>query len=769
MISCRMRNSLFVGLLVASCAAPAIVSCDGETADSPAADGGVVDGAPGSGGDATVGTGTSDAAVDTGPPPPVASPFGLDTRPSNATCVVPERPVLDTGVKAAPAFGAIKFQQPVGLFQAPGDPSRFFVIEKAGGIRVFPATATAQADVKDFIVLPATLINSASEGGLLGMAFSPDWATNHEVYLSYTTFSATAPNGSNMKSIIARYKSLDNGLTLDSKADVLLTLEQPYTNHDGGNIAFGPDGYLYAGFGDGGSGGDPNGNGQNKNVLLGKMLRIDVRGKAAGKYDIPPTNPFAAGGGRGEVYAYGLRNPWRWSFDRGTGDLWVGDVGQNTYEEIDRLQIGGNYGWNTREGLHCYNAATCATAGFIDPIVEHGRDEAQSITGGYVYRGSAIPSLVGTYLHGDYQTGNVWAIVYDAAAKASSKLLFNIGAGQLSSFGEGLDGELYMAFIASGGFSKIVPAAAQAPSAFPTLLSKTGCVDASDATKPSAGLVPYEVNSPLWSDAAQKDRYMALPDGAKITVGADGDWDFPKGSVLMKTFVLGGKRIETRLFMRHSDGGWAGYTYEWNDAQTDATLLPAAKTKTVGTATWTYPSRSQCVQCHTAAAGGTLGLETAQLNRNAVYASTNRLSDQLTTLDHIGLFVAAPTADGGVLAKMPTPLDATTGDLQDRARAYLHSNCSHCHRPSGGGQGTMDLRYAGSFAATKTCNAAQTQGTLGTTDAKLLFPGAPAKSVIAIRMHATDANRMPPIASNVPDTEGTKLIEDWITSVTACP
>jgi len=315
--------------------------------------------------------------------------------------------------------------------------------------------------------------------------------------------------------------------------------------------------------------------------------------------------------------------------------------------------------------------------------------------------------------------------------------------------------------------SKLVPSGAVAPDSFPQLLSQTGCVDPADPTRPAAGLIPYDVNSPLWSDGADKARYFAIPDGKTITITADQDWDLPIGSVAMKTFAVAGKRIETRLFMRHDDGGWGGYTYEWNDDGKDATLLPAGKTRPLaGAAVWAYPSRSQCMQCHSQAAGGTIGLETAQLNRDFVYASTNRISNQLATLDHLGMFsvpLAQLPADAPRLSE-PDGKD----DLEARARSYLHGNCAHCHRPMGGGQGTMDLRYAQALVDTKTCNAINTQGTVGAAS-KLVAPGAPDASILSLRLHATDGKRMPPVGVSVTDTDGAALIDEWISSLTACP
>lgn len=721
------------------------------------------------------GTHDSGVVVDTAVPidtGPTASPFGLDTRPANTTCVAQDRPVLDTGVKLERQFASLTFNQPMYMIQAPGDDTQWFVVERNGKVRAFPTTATMDAQVRDFANIT---VNAAGEGGLLSMAFHPQWPTKHEAYLSFTRTPATgdptpvcaAQTGQPLTSIIARAQSGADGKTLGA-LDEILKVGQPFDNHNGGTINFGPDGDLYFGLGDGGDGDDTCKSGQNKNTLLGKILRIDINAPA-GTYKVPADNPFVGvANNRPEIWSYGHRNPFRWSFDQATGDLWVGEVGQSTWEEIDRVTKGGNYGWNVCEGFHQRGSTTqlCGMPGLIDPIVEHPRTEAQSITGGYVYRGSAMPSLVGTYIYGDFVTGNIWALTFDASNKATPKVITTVPAKTLVAFGQGHDGEMYTVQI-SGQISKLVPSGPVVPDHFPKLLSATGCVDPSDPTRPASGLIPYDVNSPLWSDGAEKQRWLAIPDGKTITITANDDWDLPIGSVAVKTFSVGGQRIETRLFMRHDDGNWAGYTYEWNADGKDATLLEGSKNKPVGASqVWAYPSRNQCIQCHSTAAGGTLGLETAQLNRDNVYAATNRVANQLATLDHIGMFSAALPQPPETAPKLSPP--SGTDALELRARAYLHANCAHCHQPMGGGQGTMDLRYFQSFKDTMTCNAANTQGPVDGAG-KLLVPGAPAMSILSKRIHAVDSKRMPPVGVSVPDATGDQLLDDWITSLTACP
>ncbi|MDH4068614.1 MAG: PQQ-dependent sugar dehydrogenase, partial [Dehalococcoidia bacterium] len=250
------------------------------------------------------------------------------------------------------------------------------------------------------------------------------------------------------RSVLSRF-SLDEENTniADPQSEVvIMEVAQPYSNHNGGQLAFGPDGYIYIGLGDGGSGGDPLGNGQNLSTLLGSILRIDVSGLSApGDYEIPADNPFVGiEGARPEIWAYGLRNPWRFSFDSETGLLWAGDVGQNLWEEIDIISKGANYGWNIMEGFHCYSPSTdCNQSGLTLPVVEYGRSQGCSVTGGYVYRGAQIASLQGHYIYGDYCSGNIWALAYDGSAVTENKLLVDSSL-SITSFGVDVTGNLYI-------------------------------------------------------------------------------------------------------------------------------------------------------------------------------------------------------------------------------------------------------------------------------------------------------------------------------------
>jgi glucose/arabinose dehydrogenase len=314
----------------------------------------------------------------------------------------------------------------------------WYVVEQAGQVRRLQQTGSAVKDTL-FIDLHKQVDSGPNEAGLLGMALDPQFTQNGRVYLSYTR-KGTRRDGASLVSVLSRFTSRDAGRTLDAGSEqVLLEVVQPYGNHNGGNVQFGPDGYLYFGLGDGGSGGDPKGNGQNTQTLLGALLRLDVRGDGA--YKIPADNPFSGRAGRPEIYAYGLRNPWRWSFDRQTGDLWLADVGQNQWEEVNLVTRGGNYGWNLREGAHCY-AEDCERTGLIEPVAEYSHAEGCSITGGYVYRGKDIPALSGVYLFADYCSGKVWGL-FRHGMKYTRRLLLDSKL-NIASFAEDQQGEVYV-------------------------------------------------------------------------------------------------------------------------------------------------------------------------------------------------------------------------------------------------------------------------------------------------------------------------------------
>ncbi len=344
-------------------------------------------------------------------------------------------------IQAVRAFPNLSFTRPVDLESPDDGTNRLFVVEQAGVINVFN-NSSETAEKKVFLDIRDRVNDSGNEEGLLGLAFHPDYKTNGFFYVDYT---AANPR----RTVIARYRvKADNPAEADKNSEtILLEIDQPYSNHNGGRVMFGPEGYLYIGMGDGGSGGDPQNNAQNLKVLLGKILRIDVNNATQGmNYSIPIDNPFAGNdsGYRQEIYAYGLRNPWRFSFDVPTGRLWAGDVGQNKYEEIDIIEKGKNYGWRIMEGFHCYNPPEgCDTTGLTMPVVEYTHEVGNSVTGGFVYRGKAVPELDGLYIYADYVTGRIWSLRYSGPGAVENNLLLDSGL-NISSFGTDRNNELYL-------------------------------------------------------------------------------------------------------------------------------------------------------------------------------------------------------------------------------------------------------------------------------------------------------------------------------------
>lgn len=349
----------------------------------------------------------------------------------------PTPPTISVEVERV--FPDLSFEEMTNLIQPDDTGDLIFATEQAGVIYSFSSSNPQQADV--FLDITDRVNRGGNEEGLLGLVFDPDYLGNGYFYVYY---SATEPT----RSVLSRFGlDQENTDVADAESEVIIMeVEQPYANHNAGQLAFGPDGYLYIALGDGGSAGDPLGNGQNLTTLLGSILRIDVSGLSGpGDYEIPADNPFVGiEGAREEIWAYGFRNPWRFSFDLETGLLWAGDVGQNSWEEIDVVTKGANYGWNIMEGSQCYFPATgCNQSGLTLPVIEYDHSQGCSVTGGYVYRGDQIASLRGYYIYGDYCSGNIWALAYDGSVVTDNVLLVDSGL-SITSFGEDLAGNLYI-------------------------------------------------------------------------------------------------------------------------------------------------------------------------------------------------------------------------------------------------------------------------------------------------------------------------------------
>lgn len=681
-----------------------------------------------------------------------AVPSPARARVPAGSCRAPQRP--EAAIKLAWRFRNLEMKAPVGLVQAPPtdgrSTGRWFLLEQYGRIHSFleePNGDAGEIEVTDLTDRIYVNPRRLGEVGLLGLALHPRFPSDPRAFVAYTARDTE---------LVLRLSSfvVDGGTLEKASERVLLEVPEPYENHNGGHVAFGPDGFLYLGIGDGGSGRDPHENGQNTGTLLGTIIRIDVDHPGGGRaYGIPPDNPFVEGGGRPEIYAYGLRNPWRFSFDRESGQLWSGDVGQETWEELNHIERGGNYGWNEREGKGCFppGSAECSSKGFVDPayVYAHPNGDPRSVTSGFVYRGARLPALVGRLVFGDYETGSISALdVAPPGGEPTATPLVRAGY-QVSAFAEDQAGELYVLDYGGNRVLRLEPVAPG--KSLPQLLSATGCVDPAAPSVPVADAVPYQVAVPFWSDGVTKERYLVLPPGESLSVKPDGDLELPRGGVVIKNFSHAGRMLETRFYVRHSDGEYSGYSYAWRADGSDAELVEASRVESMGDFEWSYPGPEACHQCHTAAAGRTLGLELRQLAMDEPGGS------QLDRLVERGVLAASP---GRV-----EPLSTSRGSLEYRARSYLHVNCSNCHRPQGPARGTLDLRFDTALARSGLCEASSFSGNARA----LVVPGGSAGSELWSRLSRRGDGGMPPLASLKVDTTGAALVARWIDGLRDCP
>jgi len=713
---------------------------------------------------------------------PVRKAYGIEKRELWTTSKVKGSPEPPDPYQMQRTYPKLTFFEALEICQVPGKKA-WVVAERPGKIYTFD-TDPAKAEKKVVLDVKHTVY---------GVVLHPKFQENGFIYLS------EVPNGDKETqdgSRVVRYTVDRATMTADPKTAKLI-LTWPNGGHNGGCLRFGPDGMLYLSTGDGSGIADSLETGQNLGTVLGKILRIDVDHPDEGKgYSIPVDNPFAKrSGARGEIWCYGIRQSWKISFDTATGDLWAGEVGQDLWESVYLIQKGGNYGWSVSEGSHPFRPERKkGPTPILKPVVEHTHTEFRSLTGGFVYHGKKNPELQGAYIYGDFDTGRVWMLRYDKAAdrvtdhKELAKTRLRIVA-----WGQDADGEVYALNFIDGGIYNLAPAppAPKAQAEFPRKLSETGLFADVKTLTPEKGLVPYSVNSELWSDGATKERFLAIPGTAKIefeTVtypqpapGSVPGWRFPDGTVLVKTFFLdtaAGKRtrLETRLLVASRYGGteeygdqvWNGYTYIWNDAQTDAELADIKgvdKEYSVKAAggdkkqNWHFPSRAECTMCHTVTAKYALGVNTAQMNKDHDYGGV--VANQLATLEHLGIFDRKLPKPPEQLEKLADYRD-TKADLDARARAYLHANCSHCHRKWGGGNAEFQLLSTLPLKDLGVIDVKPGQGTFDLKDPRILVPGDPDRSLIHHRMTRLGLGRMPHIASNVVDDEAVKLIRDWI-------
>ena len=708
-------------------------------------------------------------------------PFGIAERVPWTGSRLTESPEPAPPYRLERAFPKLKFKEPVDLSGAPGS-SRVFVVELSGKIFSFPNRADVEQADPFFDVVKA--VKGAEQ--VYGLAFHPKFEANHYIYICYVQ-KGGLPDGTH----VSRFTVIPGEIPRVDPASETLLLTWLSGGHNGGCLKFGPDGYLYISAGDTADPNppDPLNTGQDISDLPSSVMRIDVDQTDPGKnYHVPADNPFVhTPGARPEVWAYGFRNPWKMSFDRQAGHLWVGDVGWELWEMVYRVERGGNYGWSIVEGPQSIKPkGKRGPTPILPPVIAHPHSEAASITGGYVYRGHHLTDLVGAYLYGDWVTGKIWGLRYDGSRVTWKRELASTAL-QIISFAEQNDGEiLVMDF--SGMIHRLEPnPAARQGSHFPRKLSQTGLFASVPRGQPAPGVIPFTINAEQWADSARGERFVALPGVAKIEVTPE-KWVFPKDTVLAKTLSLeletgqpaSRRRLETQV-LRFDGNAWEAYTYLWNADQTDADLAAAAgleKTYTVidpaapggkRQQTWHVASRAECLRCHNPWAGPPLAFNALQLNRDQVYppsgadaaAGTGGVTDQqLRTLAHIGLFSAPPAS----APRLTNPYDRSAA-LDERARSYLHVNCAHCHREGAGGSVASHMAYDLKPADAKLIGVKPSQGDFGLPGASVVAPGDPFRSVLFYRVSTLGSGRMPRIGSTVVDMDGTALLHDWIQSL----
>jgi uncharacterized repeat protein (TIGR03806 family) len=710
--------------------------------------------------------------------------------------------------RVSKVFEKLKIDQPITVEHEPGTKNLLLVhqdIPWVGKGRIL--RLAEETDRSELHVLLDT------DRTIYSLAFHPDYARNGYLYVGsngpVTAEDKNIPGrrfrpGAKKTSTITRYTiSREPPFAVAAQSEHVI-IEWPSNGHNGAGIAFGKDGMLYVSTGDGTSDSDVDLAGQDLTRLLAKVLRIDVDHPDQDRpYSVPNDNPFVGvAGARPETWAYGFRNPWRLHIDRGNGDMWVGQNGQDLWEQIYLVQRGANYGWSLFEGSRPFQPDRKQGPTPISrPIAEHHHSEARSLTGGVVYYGRRLPELYGAYIYGDWSTGKIWAIRHREGKIIWHRELADTAL-QVVGFGTDSRGELLIVDY-GGGLYRLEksPEDQQPNKEFPQRLSDTGLFESAKDHEMHPALIPYTVNAALWSDGAHKDRWIALPDETRIEFTEKGGWNFPDGAVLVKTFSLdqqageptSRRRIETRLLTKQQ-GEWQGYSYVWNEQQTDATLVGSAGADlelVIGDSeapggkrvqTWRLPSRAECMVCHSRAANFVLGLNVLQMNKVHDYGSAQE--NQLQVLQQLGLFsVAAELHEAAgtkhteqlnsVLPQSPLEYphlvdpDDDRQELNARARSYLHANCAQCHVVAGGGNSQINLDFATNLADTKLIDVLPQHKNFAKPDTLLVKPGDPENSILYQRIIRRGPGQMPPLATSLVDRRAAKLLHEWISSLPA--
>ena len=751
------------------------------------------------------------------PPAGATEAYGLDhysgSQPYLSATIPHSPPTKSLEWTCIPAFPNLKFTNALGLTFVPGT-SNLVVWEREGRIYSFPNSAPTTEmrlilDIHDHC-------QGWDDSGLLGVAFHPGFATNHWLFVYYTWVSPGTVVGNPTSrppefkagaylDRLSKFATDDTGSALNSQEVVLVDQVGDSAWHNGGGLFFHPhDGFLYYSDGD-----DRRGPTQvvDKDLFSG-VFRLDVdqrggnvshpiprqpnHGRTA-NYFIPNDNPFVGRPGVLEEYfALGLRNPYRMTIDTASRRIYIGDVGMDQREEIDVIEPGDRHGvnfqWNLAEGRGTMLKSPFPGAD-RPPLYDYDHGEGQAVVGGYVYRGRQFEKqLGGKYVFGDNVQRKIW--VLDQSQQPPRKILLctlpegdgpNSGSNYrgLSSFGLDADNELFVCQMSSVG--GLIYRLANKPQPtpvfqdFPPLLSQTGAFDDTARLQPAPGLLPYDVISPLWSDGATKQRWIAVPTGLRINITNDG-WRFPAGTVFIKHFELpasasegtSARRLETRFLVVADNGAAFGATYRWRKDNSDAELLDdmvdeaiSAGGTTPGTRSWHYPSRTECSLCHNPGANEILGIKATQLNRDFKYPQTGVTDNQLRTWNHVGIL--SPSLDEAEISKMTklTRPDDSGARLESRVRSYLDANCSQCHHSN---SGAWDARISTPIDKANIINGAVSLN-LGLDDAKMVVPGHPERSVLLYRLQGTGVSKMPPLAKNSADEAATGLVREWIQSL----
>lgn len=729
------------------------------------------------------------AADSKSPPLELRWPDGQLPRLTSSRVIGSPEPPLPYTTKRL--YPNLKLNFPVAVAHQPGS-DQLWVITLDG-----PKGATV---IRRFVDSPdvtdTEIVVPADDRVATDLVFHPQFAVNGFVYIGHNL---PIKEGGEKYSRVSRFKVNPRPPYEVDLASETTIIDWPSDGHNGLGMAFGLDGMFYVTSGDGTSDSDTNLRGQEMSHLTAKVLRIDVDHPDADRpYSVPKDNPFVGRQGIApETWAFGLRNPWRMTVDQRTGQLWVGNNGQDLWEQVYLIRKGENYGWSVYEGSYpFYLNRELGPAPHTKPTVEHHHSEARSLTGGVVLYSEARPELQGTYIYGDHSTGKIWGVRHDGTAVTSHRELVDTPF-HISGFGINSRGDLLIADYAGngeGGFYTLIPSPpSDSFASFPRTLSETGLFQSVPGHIVQPALIAYQVNAPLWSDGADKVRFLALPGEApRIDIPENNrGWILPNETVAVKSFAIemtegdpGSKRwIETRLLTKQQNE-WFGYSYRWNGEQTDATLVATEgldETLTIKTAegtrqqSWHYPSRAECMVCHSRAAGFVLGLSTGQMNRDFVpepsakSAAAGDLSkeaapgiareNQLATLARLGLLkLEKPPEEHEQLVD---PFDETK-PLDQRARSYLHANCANCHVEAGGGNSQMILEFSAPADRRKLIDAVPVHDKFGLPDARLIAPGDPGRSVLLQRISRRGRGQMPQLATSRVDDAAVRMITSWV-------